>query len=309
MLGTKKLAKKLRKKYGEFDCIHIHGLNRFRGRLAAHLKTSHSRLAITVWGSELLRSSDRLLAEYKKYYNKADVISFENNDMLEEFERVYQYQGTKRYAITRFGDELLDALRNYPSKATEAFRLRYQITPDDIIVSVGYNRNPAHRHIDVIQQLVRLPEDVQKRMLLLLPMTYGPRDDAYLSALDDTIASFQGRAIKFEEYLSKEELADILVNAEFFIHAQPTDAQSMTLMEYLFTNTIVINGSWLKYSILNDHDVFLITYDHFDQLPEVLCNAIEKREKYVSLASLNREKIGKLFNWNSVRQQWLDLYQ
>lgn len=303
-IGARIHGAKLKKTYGEFDYIHIHGLNRYRGILALSAKSKTTKIVITVWGSELLRSDNKRLASYLKFYKAASAISFENKEMMDKFKDRYGKIKNAKYLLTRFGDELLDVMRKQSDNHLNILNKQ----KNEIVISVGYNRNPAHRHIEVIEQITTLPYDIQKRIVLLLVMTYGPVNENYLSQLEKLLNSFQGRVIKFEKYLKREELAAIISEADVFIHAQPTDAQSMTIMEYLFTKSIVLNGRWLDYSIIRENDITYYLYDTFDELPALVLDIINNLSNYRNAVEENPQKIEKLFSWNEVKKQWLEMY-
>lgn len=96
---------------------------------------------------------------------------------------------------------------------------------------------------------------------------------------------------------------------DIFIHAQTTDAISCAMIEHLFAGSIVINGEWLKYGILDENDISYEIFKNFDSLPKVLERAIDNIEELKDNQILNQSRIEKVWSWNSLRKFSLNLYK
>ncbi len=307
-IGTIIFSKKLIKKYGFFDFIHIHGLNHYRGNLAINVMNIKTKLIISVWGSELLRSNKKQISIYKKYYDIANKVTFENRNVLNKFLTEYPKIDNKKLYIINFGDEIFDYIDNIQKPNKINYLKSIDINKKYFIISVGYNRNKAHHHYEILESILKLPREIQQQILIVLCMTYGPHDYEYENKVNCLLKSFHGISKIYTEFLNKQNMSELLSAVDIFIHGQTTDSQSMTLMEYLYTNTIVLNGSWLEYPIIEDNKIFMIKYNKYSEISNLLLKIINNFNYYFNKTNFNHDALEKIFNWKCVKNDWINLY-
>ena len=66
-LGSKILAKKIYKKYGNLDIVHVHGVNKFRGALGNNAKKHANKYIVSVWGAEILANGQKSNQKNQKF--------------------------------------------------------------------------------------------------------------------------------------------------------------------------------------------------------------------------------------------------
>ena len=76
------------------------------------------------------------------------------------------------------------------------------------------------------------------------------------------------------------------------------------MLEYLCGGTLVLNGSWLNYSELDDIDVEHIRFDNFDELSTKLVECIYN----IKCNDDNANQIWTFMSWNERVCKWNALY-
>ncbi len=296
-------------KYGTFDYIHVHGLNISRGNLMLYLKKPDTNVIISVWGSELLRGTDKSHRRFKKYFDKSKYITVENSLMKEKFIKVYDGLYDDKTVIVEFGDDLIKSIDEVSVELTrEEICKEFGISSENVNVCIGYNRNPAHQHDKVLDELLKLPSYIQKNITLIFPMTYGPKDEEYLSSLDEKINSFAGESIKFTEFLPNRDTVKITCVTDVFIHAQISDAQSMTLLEHLYSGSIVLNGSWLEYPVMKERNIVIQSFNDFSDFYNCFENVMKNFDAFKKSSLENKAKLEEFMSWDKVSDKWKNLF-
>lgn len=307
IIGSKLWGKMLKKKYGQFDLIHIHSLSVHSGNIALAAMSKNTAVIITVWGSELLRASEKGLKKLRKYYDAATLVNLLNKTMMDTFLKKYPNFPKEKCKNIDFGNENITAIDNiYSQYSKNELRKEFDINPNDTVIAIGYNRNPAHRHVAVMDELLKLPQKTQKSISIILMLTYGPKDQQYLDELDKRIEKFQGECIKIENYLFGEELAKIVCLLDVFVHAQTTDACSATVMECLYANKILLNGKWLHYDYFDELNINCVEFEMenlYDKLFDVLSNIDEYKNKFYY-----HDVLKERMDWKKVSSSWKDIY-
>ncbi len=305
LIGAKLWGKKLKKKYGEFDLIHVHALTIHSGNIALGAKSKKTGMVITIWGSELLRTSKKGLRKLEKYYDAAEVIVVESKKMKEVFSQKYSNTLKEKIKLAYFGDGIKSAIDKINCKYSIAsLREEFGINPNNIVVGIGYNRNPAHRHVQVIDEILKMPQEVTKNVTIVLPMNYGPTNVEYLAKLDNRIAKFKGKCIKVENYLFGEDYAKIICLLDIFVHAQTTDASSATVRECLYANKILLNGAWLHYDYFDDYNIECVEFE-MDNLYEKLLHVLQNIDAYKQKFKYH-DVLEEIMDWNNVAKKWND---
>ena len=135
-------------------------------------------------------------------------------------------------------------------------------------------------------------------------MTYN-KNASYTAEVEKRLAQYNIEHIILRDYLSNSDMVCLRKCADMFIHAQETDANSVSLAEHLLCNNIVVNGSWLRYENRETFGVPYYTFDKFEDLPEVLVTAF----KGGSLVSEELVNSISAEGWNTVTSKWIDYFE
>ena len=297
----------MKKKYGHFDLLHIHGLNRCRGNIGYGLRDCVSKIAVSVWGDELFRRSGRGLAAARKYYDCADRITVSTGKMLKAFLRVYGGQYRDRITVNRFAVGLLtriDGVREHTTR--EEICKKFGIPhPDKRTVLIGYNGREAQRHIELTKALQGMDRIELDKITLVYTMTYGVKSAGYLKKLEAAAKKRNCDFIVLQNFLNEEEMAQLRSISDILLHAQLTDGFSASLQESLYSGTVVFNGEWLPYEEIPDAHHCMIEYADFDDMCAKLKRVLENFGEYRDRFSENRGLLREI----SSREKTTDLWK
>ena len=200
------------------ECAHLHFLDMRNLLLALALKRRNPNLRIVAsfWGSDLLRAraAERLIMSWS--LRVCDAVTIQDRESM-----LMPFHG--RFG-TRFDEKLFpvlfpgenNALQGIAEKESRAESCEMLSIPaDKQVVAIGYNANPNHQHVTVLNQLSRMPEDCRQRMHILLPMTYPSISDGYRAELMAALEGLGSTSTIIEGFQSDEAIARIHVVAHF----------------------------------------------------------------------------------------------
>ena len=230
----------------KFDIIHSLWMEKPWGWHAKTLKSKTECLLCSVGGSDLYRDSKKKIckAYQLNLLNHSDWFSSENNETKEEFIRTYgrKYE-TIPHTINRFGVDIFDALIN--RKTTRIHNNRILDVPSDkIVICCGYNANPAHQHIDMIQSFQKFPQAMLEKLFFIFPMTYGVMDKGYIDKIKSSLNEFTNNYTilpieRFRDYFE--------VTAKYRIKRSGSGnvgkSRLKPVMDYISTHDYVITDS------------------------------------------------------------------
>lgn len=306
ILGNKKWAKVIAKKYKEFDLIHIHGLNRNRGNIGKYLRNNTKKLAISVWGDEIFRKSEKILNKYRAYYSLADVITVSTKAMYEAFVKSYGNEYNERISMNKFaiGEfDIIDQVRE--SSQREEICKEFGIKDaEKMVVLVGHNGRSSQRHHELTRALKKLPKEYLSNITLLYTMTYGVRDEEYLQTLEKEAQELGCDYVILREFLDEIKIAKLRIISNILLHAQLTDAFSASIQESLYAGSIVMNGNWLKYTDLPNSEDRLVEYEDFDDLTLKLQDVLDNMSSYKEKFKDNQEVLRSISSKDVTTKAW-----
>jgi len=265
------------------------------------------KVIFTYWGSDLFRDPVRksLVRMLLKPVNRIVVTS---QNLKDEFQRLYGDYYDRRIRVIDFGSNIIHTISQMSGKE-KLVREKYGIQKDTVVVSVGYNANPAQKHDEVLKRIKMLSDYLRKRIHLILRITYGESEEGYIDSIKKLLEDTECQYTVFDSYLSDEEIAEITMMTDIFIHAQISDAQSASVCEHLYAGCLVLNPSWLRYSRLENR-AFYISYDNYDEMAELLSENIEtkRNSKYGKELRNNEKIIYKICSWDTYVPKWRKIF-
>ena len=102
------------------------------------------------------------------------------------------------------------------------------------------------------------------------------------------------------------EIAVLRRATDIFIQAQITDALSGTIREVLYSGTILINPSWIKYREFDKIGIEYLQYDNIDDIADIVVRVLDGT--YTVDTKKNKEKIYNSFSWKAVIDKWQRIY-
>lgn len=307
-LGVRIWCKKIKKKYGCFDMLHIHGLNRSRGNIGHYLNGICKKNVISVWGDEIFRQSPKNCKSYMKYYDKADTITVSTKAMLNKFNDTYGNIYVHKIVMNKFAIGLFDKIdnikRNY---SRESLCKMFGIdNPEKKIVFVGHNGREAQRHIELTSALNELSIKDRKQIVLVYTMTYGVKSNEYLLELENRIKEINCDYVILSEFLDEEMTAKLRCICDILLHAQLTDAFSASIQESLYSGSIVVNGSWLPYEEIPQYRQHYIEYDDISEISNVLSNILDKFDEFKDKYRCNKDVLRSISSVENTTTAWIN---
>lgn len=291
---------------GHFDYLHVHQVNR---SLSLSLFLCHhqfSKIIITYWGSDLYRNNGFKALQTVPILNVSDKITMITDDMQDYFNRrnwLFR-RNSKKISVIDFGSLLYDYIEAINSR--KDCKIFFNADPNKVILVIGYNGTPDMQQLLTLESITSFLSYYGKDIHIIVP-AYGIEQDRY-TYINKFLSNFEVDYSIYTDFMSPEIVAKLRVACDIFVHPQTTDALSGTMLEYLFSGSIVINGAWLKYSILDKEDVYYKTFDSFENLSDILVETLNNFECELYLSSQNKEKIAKISSWKYLKEKWLALF-
>lgn len=262
------------------------------------------------WGSDILRAKQkRTLLRMLSFYI-TNYIVMGTKELLDGFHEIYGHSFDDKIVKISFGANGLETLEKV-EKHFDRTKVRqgYGIDDNKIVVSVGYNNSEGQQHLDVLHAICGLSPEIRQKIHLILRMTYGSRDEVYISRVKQLVDKTGCSSTVFESFLEDEEIAEITMATDMFIHAQITDAHSAAVLEHLYAGCVVLNASWIKYSEF-ENKMFYLTFDSFEDIKSIIKDNLQPKEnsKYKDLLVKNKQAVSELASWDRLVPAWRALY-
>jgi uncharacterized protein (UPF0216 family) len=292
-----------RKKRVRYDNIQIHFVDILHQFAVPLYKLCTRKLSAVIWGSDLMRCSNP--AMLAQILNKCDSINCHTPKMKASLQNLLseKRKPSIQFSHCHFGllpFEKIKSLRaNIADKQT--YRTKLGLPVDKTIALIGYNADPGHQHIKVIEQLAKI-QDQLTDVHFVLPITYG-NYPSYIEQLKQTLASTKLSYQTLESYLSDDDVAMLRLSVDINIIVPITDAASGTVIESLFAGSQVITGRWLDYSKLVNAGVTYTTIDKLTDINKTLLSLISSPKD----TSKNAERVASFGDWQVLIKGWYEL--
>ena len=247
-------------------------------------------------GSDILRVEGYKLKLLKKELRKVDRVCFASEQVRDGYTKKI---GENNNAVVHLGISVFDWIDKIKNNSRDA-KKELGIPSNATTICIGYNANEAHQHIKVIRQIELLPEDMKKRIFLLLPMTYG-RQQEYVDQVKRCLAKSNIQHLVLEAFMDDEQMAQLHCATDIFINAQRTDGLSASVLESAYAGAKLINASWLDYPEFSDWKLSYKAFSGFEDLPDVL-NEVLSRETIDN--QYNHDILKNKMSWESTRESW-----
>lgn len=300
---------KFRSKFcGEYDFVHVHYLYYEVLRNAWRYKTSTNKIIASWWGSDLFRKGNAELEKCWKYIKNFDLVTTDSIDLEKEyFERIVRNrEHSSTYKRLYLGSEVADSIDLQRNNAKRIIQEKI-IGDDKVIIAIGYNAHKAQQHLQVIEALGKLDVEKKNRIIILLQMTYAVVDEAYPDLVAKRAEELGFSVIRFDKFLSNEEVANIRICTDIFINAQTTDAFCSTIKEYMYARTYLVNAKWLEYEELKEWGLKTRVFESFAEIPGIVEDVLCSNDEY--LLDTNQRIIGEKFCWDGCAEKWNKVYE
>lgn len=291
----------------QFDVIQIHFVtvqSLFRNYL---LKRGSMKTIASFWGSDIFRISPMCGQINKLLLRKVDAITLLTPKMKQKFWDFCGHKYDSRLYDVKFGIsefENISMVKKYDSKK---IKKAMNLPLDKAIFSIGYNGIREQQHLEVLEQIEKLPDSIQEKMHIILRLTYGKAPEGYLEKIHEVLKKLKCSSCCYTEFMTEEQIAMLEASTDVFIHAQTTDAFSATIQEHIFAGALLINPTWIDYQEMKDADIFYLEYSKFEQLTQIIIDYFDGY-KYEEERKGNPQKIYQISSWKSVSPKWNKVY-
>ncbi len=293
----------------KYDYIHVHVVRNETLELARSIAGNKSKIIISYWDYP---SSKVEIKETEQYLPGIYKINFLSENLRNEF--IHNYGDKYNNKLVQV-DLVMNCLEHILrisdnvdiNKLAKKAKKDFGFPKDKYIVAVGYCGRRDQQHIQVINELLRLPVAYRKRLCVFLHVSYGVEMKSYLKKLEnlkERCKQYDLQVIISDEFFTGKKLMLLRYAVDMFINAEPRDALSGTMLEYLSTGTSVLNAGWLNYPELDKYHIEYEQFKQFDDLSQVLIDTIEKKRNYTNI-----EKMKEHWSWENRAPIWNKLYK
>lgn len=291
----------------KYDVIHVHFLAPFYGDVAEQIRNKCEKLIITIWGSDYYRTTSEQREEQRKLIDRADIITFDNEVTMDEFAKYYDITNKERLSINRFGLTALEYIKDLENSNKDSIKAEYNIPKNSIVVTCGYNANPAHNHLEIIKSIKQVKNKLPENMYYIFPMTYS-RDEAYCDAVKEELSKSGLQYIVLEKFMNFEQIAKLTIITDIMVQLQTTDTLSATMQEHMYNGNIVITGSWLPYKPLKDIGTYFLEISSINKVGKKLTDVAKELLMIKQRCKKNRNIIWKFSAWENTVENWIKTY-
>lgn len=286
-----------------YDIIHILSVSSEMIFMPIFFKRK-SRIIISYFGSDLMSLSKRKAILQKILVKRANVITVSTENMLNFFNKLYNYKYTNKIKLATFGSNNTDIIIKVQKKYSKnECKMRFNIPSDRISILCGYNGNSRQKHKQILEMLSLLNEDIKKKIYVLLQCSYGATLP-YINELSVLIEKYEIMGQIIIDYLNAEDLAKLRISTDIMLNVQPSDALSASMLECLEVGAVIIKGSWLKYEPLESRNIFMLDLESILELPEKIIYVVKNFNELKNKSNHNKGILYELLSWKTKKFQW-----
>lgn len=291
-----------------YDVCNIHFLDVRYYFFKRKLLKLADKLVVSTYGSDFYKYNNYSFLQ-RTFYNKASCLTFTNEKTLESFDNYYDKKYLSKLYTCRFGLSILAKMGEY--KNALDFRIEakneFNLQLNKIILTVGYHSNPITQHVPILNEILKLPDKLKNRIIIVLPMAYGGFVDQ-IKRVEDLLNNSNLSFVIIKDFLSVEKIIKLRFASDIMVNMPSSDQLSATMCEYLYSQNWVITGKWLPYESIDNTGVNYERIDSIEQLSERLKDVVENFDDYKKLTLQNPDKIWNFSSWEQNIKQWIDVY-
>ena len=264
----------------KYDIVVIHYLYGEYALYIDILRKAAKVLLTCPWGSDVLRTSKFIHRIQKIVTDKSDYVLCQNSQFGKKVRQVYSIPDAKAVTFGFAGSKIVDYLiDNRPRTTTAEGKMAMGISPETYVITCAYNSASAQNHDKILEAIYKAKEQLPSNLLALLPFAYGGGTAEYKQRLESMAEEYGIKTMFVEEYLPEDKLFMMRMATDMFVHVQNTDANNLTLKQYMYCDKKIINGSWLRYEDLNCYTPLpYFEVDSFEDLAGVIVKAYNAEE-------------------------------
>lgn len=285
-----------------FDVIHVHSVSNYilTWFIVNVLSMYTKKIAITFYGSDLMLREDKELKRFDKLFEKVDCFSMATDNLIERFRKAFGNKYDSKIMKVPFG--LASLISIDEAKPKDECKHILGVDKNKVLISIGHNTCVEQQHLQVLDAMSSLSQNIIKEITILLQLTYGNGSLEHVNAIEEKAKSLGCDVVILKEYMNRNEVATMAKAVDIYINSQISDAISGAMLEYMYAETVVLNPKWIDYNELKKNGCQYYEYENFDELPNILRDLIN--DKGTLDISNNHEIIHSLSHWESHKGKW-----
>lgn len=302
--NTAYVSGKLASQVHRDDIFHIHYVNPKILKYVFLSWLKCKRRILTYWGSDILRASTKQIYFTLPFIYTANEITVINNDM---YEKLKSYVIRSKWNCIRCLDFGVPTFRDIDELEKQTMvsecKSHFGMAADKTIVAVGYNSRREQQHLEMMREVVKLPENILSGMIFLFHFSYGDKDNSYIRQLEKFLKNHQIQYKIIWKFLDKKEIAILRLSTDIFLYGQITDGFSASVMECLYAGAVLIKPRWLDYSEYDE-----LVYYEYDKLKEISGILSKITEDGICRMQCNKKQLREKNSWETLAAEWKKLY-
>lgn len=290
------------------DICHLHSVYKTACLMSLINRRRYQKLILSYWGGDIEDKTTSVVKLRERCFRYADVITVTCRETFNEFHRIYGNKYDSKLRVCRFATDGLTCINRLSSKMSRAeCRKTYNIPEGKICVTCGYSAYAEQHQDKCIEIIGALPENIRKKIFVIVPMQYGRFDKVYIDSVHRAAETSGMEYLILEEFVPFEISAQLAIATDIYLHLRDTDAFSNALKEHVYACSKVIKGDWLKYPELEEMEASVVSIPSLEVLGEYLQSAVEKTVIQDQIVLF--DPIYELYSTDSVEKQWNEVIE
>lgn len=267
------------------------------------LKRMGEKMILSPWGSDVYRINwfEKILL--RRLYASADYVTLLTEDFGSFVIKSFGISREKCVYLDYGSDPIDTIINNINIVSKNEAKAQLGILSDSYTIACGTNSSPAQRHLKIIEELVKIKSQLPSNVVIMVMLgrTTKEYDNSVLERLEDSHFRF----IYFDRRLSEWEMFLWRRATDMLIHAQVSDSNSVSIQEAMLCDSVILNGDWMRYPHHEKYGMPYYLFHSFEDLPEVVINAIQ--DPSIKVSKSLKEDINKMA-WSYLIKDWADFF-
>ena len=285
------------------DVCHVQSVYKTALLMVSQNKRKFNHLILSYWGGDVEDRSQNVIRLRETCFPRADVITVTVQQTMNQFHEIHGHAYDDKLCISRFSTAGLDCIYDLSKVTTRCeCRKSYSIPDDKVCITCGYSAYAEQHQERCLSEMMKLPPEMRRRLFVIVPMQYGRYDEAYIHRVEEEKNKCDFDCVILDQFMPFEMSAKLAIGTDIYLHLRDTDAFSNALKEHVYSGSVVVTGTWLKYIELEQMKAQMIDISDFNELAPTLEKLIESI--HVADEFNLFEPIYEMYSTESVKVQW-----
>jgi glycosyltransferase involved in cell wall biosynthesis len=272
------------------------------------LKVARKNIA-TVYGADV--GQRNIIKKYfKRFLYHVDIITITGTNGRDLLKKHFNFERlSRKVVLLPLPSRIIKEISDKGKSKAEA-KEKLGLSKDEILVVCGSVLSQNEQYEQWVPLLAKSINEERKKVFLF-PFSYGNINllPHYREIIESALPEGSYRIIS--GWASDEETANLRIATDILISLRKNDQFAGIILESIFTGAVVITGGWLKYSYLEDNNIWHLRVDDFNDLPDRLTEAvISAGDKGVcERLAENSRIITRDFSYDSIINEWESFYK